>query len=608
MASTSVELTPRSVAIVGASSRMETIAGICTKNAIKGGFRGKIHLINPNRDRILGHPCLPSLGSIEDTPDLVLILTNSSRVTAVVEECRLRGVRNVIVVASGHDVADYQRWLEGLRNKSNSTTRVLGPNSIGLALAGCGLGTSFAPLLDTEGWEGSIALVSQSGGVAAVLAEAARESALGVRCLIGTGAEADVSSLEAIASVLDDAGTNAVFAFVEGFDDGWRLAEVAGRAFERGVPIFLVKGGKSELGRRTALSHTGKASSREDVYRDLCKEFCVALLEDEFDLSAAMRALRILRWPLAGLRIGSVSPSGGVSVLVADACAVQGVELAGLTEETREELHFLQSLGGSCSNPVDGTARILDSPEIFAKVTKAVAADANTDAILLTLSGRIAQRYRDAICELAAKTPVILASVGALPDRDTLTSLADGGVALFSSMSQAIRGVGLLRSFMRGKASRPTGQLSKPRSHANIKWLTEAEIRTLLPSEATSIRFDSTPRPESMGISLFADKDFGPLARFNFSNRKTGSGCSYFHGSIPRDLAEIDRLFPASSHWGERGLMDKPISKEVRKDLSDLFELYIRTTQLHQIDVSLSDQNCGAVSNLRISVAENDPG
>src|SRR4249920_2274754 len=182
-------LAPTSVALVGASGRAGSLGRIVCENLLAGGFSGELHLVNPNRNTVLGRKAFRSLRSIDRPIDLALVCAPAETVPAVLTECRGR-VRAAAILtgAPAWEPEAYHRWRRQVAKRARSAgVRVLGPASFGIMRPAIGLNATFGAV---DALRGRLALISQSGAVASALLDFARAAGIGFSSVAALGAAA----------------------------------------------------------------------------------------------------------------------------------------------------------------------------------------------------------------------------------------------------------------------------------------------------------------------------------------------------------------------------------------------------------------------------------
>ena len=70
---------PRSVAVVGASRRPDSVGGAVLGNLLRGGFQGSVYPVNPNADQVHSVRAYKDLRSLPEVPDLVIVAIPARR-------------------------------------------------------------------------------------------------------------------------------------------------------------------------------------------------------------------------------------------------------------------------------------------------------------------------------------------------------------------------------------------------------------------------------------------------------------------------------------------------------------------------------------------------
>ena len=311
-------LTPRSVAVVGASRREFSIGHTFLKNLVEGGFAGRVYAVNPNAKRVMGLKAYPSLADVPGPIDLVVVAVPAPEVIDLVDECAAKGAR-AIVVPSAHFAEDgEQGWkLQAkLRKRARRAgLRVIGPNSFGIINnhPQVRLNASLAPQLPPQG---SFGLFAQSGALGiAVLASAARRG-LGVSVFASAGNRVDVSGNDLMQYWIDDADTDAVGLYVESIGNPRKFARIA-RSLSATKPVIVVKPAGSHLG--SAPGHfTRTMSVRQEAFDALLRQSGVIRTENIHQLFDVAQLVVHQSLP-AGDRVAVVTNSDALGSLTTQA-------------------------------------------------------------------------------------------------------------------------------------------------------------------------------------------------------------------------------------------------------------------------------------------------
>lgn len=390
MASIHKMLNPRSIAIVGATPRMQ-YGGRMLAAALKAKERVRVYPVNPRYDEIMGAKSYPSVSDLPESPDVVGIVVPYNQVLDVLKECHQKDAGSAIVISAGFS----ERGLEDRRElqaqlgafAEESGIRVCGPNCLGVANVKDDIWASSSSR-GADGLSGPIGLVCQSGASAfGPFLTRAVDNGIGFSYIISTGNEADLDFSDFARYLLDDESTRVIAGFVEGFKDARKFIEVAKLAAQRGKPIVMIKIGRSELGTRAARSHTAALTGVDAIYDAVFAQYGVTRVQDYDELLEVSQLLAYTPRP-GKPGIAVVSHSGGVSSLTADMCGQAGLYLPPLSNRAQDGINGVLKGFGWAANPADvtGFANSESFPEIMdfminePEVGTLVVASAGTDS------------------------------------------------------------------------------------------------------------------------------------------------------------------------------------------------------------------------------------
>jgi acetate---CoA ligase (ADP-forming) len=439
---------PRAIAVVGASDDPVKIGGRPLAFLLRHGYGGRVFPVNPSRATVQGLAAFPTVAAIPHEVDLAIVVVPAERVEESLEAAAAKGIQAAIVFSSGFaEVGDAGRAAQArLRELAERTgLRIIGPNCQGFAHLPSRLVATFAsPFLDPGLATGPIAMVSQSGAMAGMLYEMARAAGLGLNYWVSTGNEADVQAAEILAEVVEDPETRVACCYLEDVKDADRFRQALARAHRAGVPVFVLKSGRSPVGRRAASSHTGALAGEDAVYDAVFADWGAIRCADPAELLALPQAF--LRYRQAGRRVAILSNSGGLGVLSVDLCVDLGLQPAEFTAETTTILRAALPDFAAAANPVDLTAQMLTDPEMLARVLPALEADPGVDAIvfqiaLLGAATDLARLVED-VAQIARRTPKVVAM--SCPQRPVVDAFRAGGVLAFDDPSVALRSLACL--------------------------------------------------------------------------------------------------------------------------------------------------------------------
>jgi acetate---CoA ligase (ADP-forming) len=372
---------PRSVAVVGASRRRDSLGFSLLHNLVVNEFAGVLFPVNPQAAAILSLKCYPTVAAIPDPVDLAVIMVPSGKVQGVVEECIAKGVKGLIVITAGFSetgkdgAARERRLRETVRAAG---VRMIGPNCMGVINTDpeVRLDATFSP---TPGRRGTIGFVSQSGALGVAILNVAQDIGVGLTQFVSMGNKADVSGNDLIEHWEDDPETKVIAMYLESFGNPRRFTEIAKRV-TRKKPILVVKSGRTAEGARAATSHTGAIAGTDvtvSAFLEQCGVLRANTIEELFDVARALA-----RCPLpGGFRVGIVTNAGGPAIMATDACVNLGLHMAELSDGTRATLRYFLPPEASVGNPVDMIASA--TPESYAKSVAAVLDDPAVDMAMV---------------------------------------------------------------------------------------------------------------------------------------------------------------------------------------------------------------------------------
>ncbi|MFL6152387.1 MAG: GNAT family N-acetyltransferase [Ornithinibacter sp.] len=320
-------LTPRTIAVIGASRRRNSIGSQLLDRLVEAGFTGSIHPVNPNVRTLRRRTAYPSVAAVPGKVDLAVVAVPAHAVLEVVDECAEAGVKSLLVVSSGfaeEGRAGERLQAELLRRARNAGMRVVGPNSFGLINndPAVRLNASLAPTLPPHG---QLGLFAQSGALGiAVLASAARRN-LGISTFGSAGNRVDVSGNDFMQYWIDDDSTSAVGLYLESMGNPRKFSRVA-RNLALIKPVIVVKSGVSAFGVPPG-HRVRKTKARPEVFSAMLKQAGVMRVENVHQLFDI--AQLVAHQPLpAGDRVAVVGNSTALGTLTADACTSWGLTVS----------------------------------------------------------------------------------------------------------------------------------------------------------------------------------------------------------------------------------------------------------------------------------------
>ena len=372
----------QSVAIIGATERQNAMGRAPIEYLQSYGYDGKIYPVNPKSSTILGLQAFAKITAVKAEIDLALIMLPAGSVEEALVECGEAGVKIVIVMSSGFAESDEAGELAQARLveiAKRTEMRLVGPNCIGSVGGAKKLVASFSPVFSaptTVVESGNVALVSQSGALGYGMYSLGLEQGVPLGVVVTTGNEADVTNLEVANALADDPSISAILLYAESLSDIEALRRISAKK-----PTAILKVGRSIEGAIAAASHTG-ALATEDRIIDAAIKTTGAVRVNDVEQLLDAGAIFATGLKSLGKRVAIITTSGGSGILATDALESNGFELAVLAPETLAELRNVVPSYGNANNPVDVTAAVMSSPDLFERCLELLAKDAGVDSII----------------------------------------------------------------------------------------------------------------------------------------------------------------------------------------------------------------------------------
>ncbi|MEA3247950.1 MAG: acetate--CoA ligase family protein [Gemmatimonadota bacterium] len=373
-------MAPRSVAVIGASRRSNTIGHQIVHNLLTDGFTGVVHAVNPKGGAICGLPAYPAIGDIPGGVDLAVIVVPYSHVQGVAEQVCAAGTKAVVVISAGFAEVGgagtvRERALVDLFRRHN--VRMVGPNCMGVVNAdpAVSMNATFARVMPPFG---PAAFVSQSGALGLSILDHAREYGIGMSQFVSVGNKPDVSGNDLLELWEHNPSVKVILMYVESFGNPRRFLDIASR-ITKAKPIIVVKSGRSRAGARAASSHTGALAASDVAVDALLAQAGViraATVEELFEIASAFN----VRTLPASRRTAVLTNAGGPGILAADALDAARVALPDLDPATIRALTPLFPEEASIRNPLDMIASA--SAPAYTTALTALLADPNVDAAM----------------------------------------------------------------------------------------------------------------------------------------------------------------------------------------------------------------------------------
>jgi acetyltransferase len=373
---------PKSVAVIGATDREESVGRIVLERLRIPAFLGRIYPVNPNHSDMLGLRTYPKIGDIPEKIDLAVIVTPARTVPGVVGECVDAGVRAAVVISAGFK----ERGPEGAALEGEiqeqlrrGSTRLLGPNCLGVMNPHSGFNATFAQDIARPG---NVAFLSQSGALLTAILDWSLQEQVGFSAIVSTGSMLDVGWGDLIDYFGDDPSTGSILLYMESVGDARSFLSAAREVALR-KPIIVIKAGRTPAASKAASSHTGALTGSDEVFDAALRRCGVLRVSSVSDLFYMAEVLSKQPRP-RGPKLMILTNAGGPGVIATDRLLSVGGELAPLSDSTMESLNALLPAHWSHGNPIDilGDA----GPERYSKALEIAAKDPNSDGLLVILA------------------------------------------------------------------------------------------------------------------------------------------------------------------------------------------------------------------------------
>jgi len=371
---------PKSICVVGASSKPKSLGYELTKSIKQYGYTGKLFLINPKSDEILGYKCYPTIESVKEKIDLAIIMVPKQFVEESIKQLTDKGTKALILITAGFKETGKQGEQEEkriLELVKKSDARIVGPNCMGIINTIHEIKMN-ATFVAEEPQNGKMAFCSQSGAIGAAVLNSLRETDIKFSQFISVGNKADVTENDLLEYWEKDKNVSVITYYLESFEAGEKFLKYF---IDEKItkPVIILKGGRTSSGIKAASSHTGAMGSSDKVVDAVLHQFGIIRADDLNDMFNTAKGFEDFPMP-KGNRIAVVTNAGGPAILTVDTLEKNNLTLAELSSETKLKLREIVHPQGSVNNPVDllpgGIA------EEFKHVNEILVEDKNVDAVI----------------------------------------------------------------------------------------------------------------------------------------------------------------------------------------------------------------------------------
>jgi len=449
----SVFLSPKSIAVIGASDKEGSVGRAITSNIMKG-YKGTVFPISPSRDTVFDQKAYKSVLDVPEEIDLAVIITKNTIVPIVLEECGQKKIQGAVVITAGFKEVDeegkkLEQQLKDISKKYN--IRIIGPNCLGVMNLDpqTMMNSTFLKITPKSG---EIALVSQSGAICAALVEDASAQGIGFSAVISMGNKADMTEIDILKMLAEHEQTKVIVMYLEDMGNGQEFLKVCKQITKKNAvkkPVLVLKSGRSPEGAKAAMSHTGALMGSDEIYDALLKQsgaIRVDTMEELFDYATAFSKQPL---PIEGDLV-IVSNAGGPAIISTDSCSKLGIKMAKI-EEIRSKIDAVIPPWGSSRNPVD----IVGDADFnrFENVLNEVLQHKNVGSVISMCTPSATLNY-DKLAEVIVKMSkkykkTMLASLMGLDEGITNREiLAAGDIPYYTYAEGSIRALNAMLSFV----------------------------------------------------------------------------------------------------------------------------------------------------------------
>ncbi len=459
---------PQSIAVIGASSRKKTVGNDVVKNLVEQGYQGQILPVNPKIDELYGLPVYADISQVDREIDLAIVAIPAKIVAENLAKAAAKGVKAAAVISAGFkEVGNKELEQELVKVCRDHGITLVGPNCLGVINPEISMNASFAHVMPSLG---SVAFVSQSGALCTAVLDYARELNLGFSKFLSIGNKADINELKLVKYLLQDDQTDVILIYSEDLQDAPAFIQTL-KKHNRGPhakPIIILKSGRTEAGAQAVASHTGSLAGGDNAYQALFDQAGMVRagsVEELFNYAQVF--VRNQLQPINNAAI--ITNAGGPGVLTTDELTANGVKLAALSKQTKNELSDFLPAAANVNNPVDilGDAQA----EHYQFALQQLLADDQVDAILVVLTPQSMteiQQTAQVIIEAKNKTdkPIVVSFMGGQTVQPGIELMQQADIATVAYPEPGAKALTAIQQFM----SWSQGTTQEPLSYQDVDY------------------------------------------------------------------------------------------------------------------------------------------
>lgn len=397
---------PKSIAVIGASTKEKTIGSEIMLKLTEYKFTGAIYPINPKASEVQGHKAYPSVLDVPGDIDFAVVVVPKQFVFDTLDQCNQKGIKGICIISAGFK----ETGGEGVKLEEQLAAklkeygmRCVGPNCLGVLNTNddIRMDATFAPTLPIKG---NVAFVSQSGALGGGILNLLKDLNLGFAQFVSAGNQADVNAETMLEYWENDADVKQILLYMESITEPENFRKLATRISKK-KPIIALKSGRSEAGASAASSHTGSLAGADKAADALLKQSGVIRELKLESLFSTAKVFSTCPMP-KGNRVAIVTNSGGPGIMATDAICEHGLQIAKISDATKDKLRSFLPDTASVKNPIDMIASA--SMEQYTETIKTVLADESVDMLMVIFLPLVGQKDIDiakAVMEIKAQHP-----------------------------------------------------------------------------------------------------------------------------------------------------------------------------------------------------------
>ncbi len=516
-------LSPKSLAVVGASSDTKGLRGRILQTILGHPYAGKVYPVSRSASEVQGLKAYPSVDALPETVDLAILIVPAQYIPAELERCGKAGIKAAVILSSGFaeepGEAGSRMQAEIRATALRYDMAVSGPNTEGFSNIAAALCPTFSPAMDKSAGaltpkqplgRGHVSVVSQSGGVGFAFFDRAKQRSISFQHIVTTGNEAVLEVFDFVDYMLDEGKTDVFLLLLEDVKTPEKFKRVAEKALRLGKPLIVGKIGQTEAGSRAVTSHTAALAGSAATYRAMFEHY--GLIEGrDFDemIDTAVGFLACADKMPKGKRTAICTSSGGAGVWMADACVNAGLDVPVLDRETRAEIDAQIPSYGTSQNPIDSTAQGVHKLG-YAEFARLAAKSPLIDSVMVVVTARRSaflegdlQRLKDLARD--SSKPVFMWTY-TLPSDRSIEILNEAGYPLFTNVQSCARTMRVMADYRAFRDEFLKRTKAATRARADAK-----SVRTML-AAGGPVLTEWQARPLLAAYGIDADNE-GRLAR-----------------------------------------------------------------------------------------------